>query len=142
MIQITQVANCSLRKCNFRALNSNFPAIDFIWKHDRTVWGVQVHVTAHADVLWKFKSMCLEAQWKPQFDTIYLLYLSPEQKVANLELLTQLSSLVPSEIDAINIEIIKVAKDDLTCLDNLLWPEGCSLQWEHALNTRFFKNYS
>lgn len=23
--------------------NPNFPAIDFIWKQDKTVWGVQVH---------------------------------------------------------------------------------------------------
>lgn len=89
---------------------------------------MQVHVAAHDDVLRKFKSMCLEAKWKPQFDKIYLLYLSPEQRVANLELRTQPSSTVPSEIDDINIEVIKSAKDDLTCLANLQWPEGCSLR--------------
>lgn len=42
-------------------LNPDFPAIDFIWKHDRTVWCVQVHVAAQDDVQARFKLMCFEA---------------------------------------------------------------------------------
>lgn len=64
--------------------NSNFPAIDFIWKHEEIVIGVQVHVASREDVLSEFKSMCLEAQWKQ--NKIYLLYLSPDEKIANLPL--------------------------------------------------------
>jgi hypothetical protein len=108
-------------------LLSGFYAIDFIWKHNRTVWCVQVHVTPHDDVLSTLKSMCLEAQWQLLFDDIYLLYLSPEEKVAKVRALKKQKQLSdPSEADCINIEVIIATKDNLSCVENLQWPEGCS----------------
>jgi hypothetical protein len=94
-------------------LHLDFPAIDFVWKQDRTVWCVQVHVAAHDDVLPKFTSMCLKAKWQLQFKEIYLLYLSPKQSVANLDLRALPQSPIPFEIDGMNIKVIKATYDDL-----------------------------
>ena len=41
--------------------NCNFPAIDLIWKHGKSVCGVQVHTSDHHDVLENFRAMCIDA---------------------------------------------------------------------------------
>ena len=112
-----------------------FPAIDFIWKQDLTVWGVQVHVAAHRDVLANFTSMCRTAKWLDQFKHIYLLYLSPEEKVKKLAERNQpstgvrASSRVPSKTAKVPLMpvVILASRGDLTCLEGLNWPDGCSI---------------
>jgi hypothetical protein len=98
--------------------NCNFPAIDFILKEGRTVWGVQVHVAEHKDELEPFQTMCEDANWQGQFDDIYLLYLSPEPSVTKL-----VQNYKGSDL----IKVAFASKENLTCLEDLQWPAGCSI---------------
>ena len=112
--------------------SATFPAIDFIWKQDCTVWGVQVHVAVQRDVVADFASMCREARWLKQFKHIYLLYLSPEQAVTDLVKGNQHSSKIvrssprlQSATATVNVKL--ASRGNLTCLDDLNWPARCSL---------------
>lgn len=64
--------------------NPNFPAIDLILKEGKIVWGIQVHVADHENVLPKFREMCMEKGWFSHFDDVKLVYLSPSAEVTNL----------------------------------------------------------
>jgi hypothetical protein len=96
--------------------NSNFPAIDLIWKCGDSVCGVQVHVSKHHNVLKKFTEMCKKAGWLTKFKTIYLLYLSPEQSVAN-----SVQNLIPKTQG--RITVVALCKSSIPCLKTLQWPE-------------------
>jgi hypothetical protein len=63
--------------------NSNFPAIDFIWKQENIVVAVQAHVSARHDVVVStFQDMLdKETSWG-EFDRVILLYLSPSDETA------------------------------------------------------------
>jgi hypothetical protein len=106
--------------------NCNFPAIDFILKHDRIVWGVQVHVAAHLVELKKFQTMCEEARWHLQFDKIYLLYVSPEPSIMKHVIKKQLP--FKDHDGVVKVEVRFASKDDLTCLESLQWPAECSFK--------------
>ncbi len=96
--------------------NSNFPAIDLIWKCGDSVCGVQVHVSKHHNVLKKFTEMCKKAGWLTKFKTIYLLYLSPEQSVAN-----SVQNLIPKTQG--RITVVALCKSSIPCLKTLQWPK-------------------
>eukprot|EP00978_Attheya_sp_CCMP212_P041792 scaffold244225_cov45-Attheya_sp.AAC.1 len=72
------------RNCMYIPFDPNFPAVDFIVKHDDNVFGIQAHVNSHDDVVASFVGLCKEADWFHQFETVYLLYLSPEDAVTDL----------------------------------------------------------
>jgi hypothetical protein len=112
--------------------NPNFPAIDLVWKQGSSMFGIQVHVSSHNDVVSSFCGMCREAKWFQNFDKIYLLYLSPEIGVTNL-----VSSIVNpiifqgkrtrDETVQPRIFLNAVSKDLVSCLKDLQWPNGCCL---------------
>jgi hypothetical protein len=96
------------------------------------MYAVLAHVNLHEDVVSKFCGLCRKSKWFEIFDTIYLLYLGPEDDVTNL-----VSSLVTPPIfepamtggDLVQPRIVRIAisKDSITCLRDLQWPTGCSL---------------
>jgi hypothetical protein len=112
--------------------NPNFPAIDLVWKLGKIIFGVQVHVSSHEDVASRFCGLCEKAGWFQNFDTIYLLYLGPEDNVTNL-----VAALVnpPSfetrmtRDNTVKNQIVRraISKDSISCLVDLKWPDGCSL---------------
>jgi hypothetical protein len=61
--------------------SETFPAVDFVWKIEDTIVGVQVHTSRHRDVVPDFEEMCIEAKWVEQFGgKLYLLYLCHDSK--------------------------------------------------------------
>lgn len=116
----------------FVPFDPNFPAIDLIWKHDRSVFGVQVHVTSHDDVAPHFLGLCRQAGWFKNFDAVHLLYLCPEDAVIDLvRSLVEPPTYEPrSTRDApapCRIERRAVSKNSVSCLKSLQWPDRCSL---------------
>jgi hypothetical protein len=47
--------------------SETIPAVDFVWKIEDTIVGVQVHTPRHRDVAPDFEDMCIEAKWVEQF---------------------------------------------------------------------------
>ena len=106
----------------------NFPAIDFFLKSGNYVFAIQVHVSKHDDVAKDFVGLCKKAL------KIQLIYLSPEDDVA---------SLVASRVSPPTLETVvtrqdgytsmcritrrATSKDSISCLRDLQWPDGCSL---------------
>jgi hypothetical protein len=116
----------------FVPLDPNFPAIDLVWKQDRLIIGVQVHVKGHDDVTSSFIGLCKHAGWFDEFDAVHLIYLSPEDAVMDL-----VNSLVtPPTHDSITtqrqpsqrINRRAISKNSIDCLRDLQWPAGCSLR--------------
>jgi hypothetical protein len=111
----------------------NFPAIDVVWKHGRSVFGVQVHVSKHEDVASSFLGLCSEAGWFRNFDKVYLLYLGPEDAVTDLvSKLTEPPtfggrSTRSTDCDE-TVHRRAISKDSISCLVDLQWPDGCSLR--------------
>jgi hypothetical protein len=116
-------------------LNSNFPAIDLIWKMGEIVYGVQVNATGgHDCVLNNFRTMCKAAEWT--FDKIYLVYLCPEKAVAEL----LVKKVIPSPpvqrgekrprpgSEDLHISVKVLSRENVSCLKDLQWPEGCTLE--------------
>ena len=112
----------------------NFPVIDFFLKSGRYIFAVQVHVSEHDDVANEFVGLCRKAGWFQRFDCIQLIYLSPEDDVASLVA----SQVTPPTLDAIStrhdgdtsvcqITRRAMSKDSISCLQDLQWPDGCSL---------------
>ena len=112
----------------------NFPAIDFFLKSGNYIFAIQVHVSTHDDVANDFVGLCRKAGWFQRFDCIQLIYLSPEDDVAGL--VTSLVS--PPTLDAVatrqdgDTSVCKItrramSKDSISCLRDLQWPDGCSL---------------
>ena len=112
----------------------NFPAIDFFLSSGRYVFAVQVHVSVHDDVANEFVGLCRQAGWFQRFDCIQLIYLSPEEDVARLVT----SRVIPPTLDAVatrqdgDTSVCKItrramSKDSISCLRDLQWPDGCSL---------------
>ena len=54
-------------------------------KQGDSVFGIQIHVNPHEDVITTFEGMCKRARWFETFNNIYLVYLSPEQAVKDSE---------------------------------------------------------
>jgi len=96
--------------------NCNFPAIDLIWKHGKSVCGVQVHTSDHNDVLKHFRAMCVEANWGTEFEKIYLLFLSPDQRIAD-----SAQRFIP-EIQ-VSITVVALCISSIPCLSTLQWPK-------------------
>jgi hypothetical protein len=62
--------------------NCNFPAVDMVWKSEKCIYGVQIHVSSeHNDVAATFWDMCDKVSWFDKYK-VYLLYLSPNEKCA------------------------------------------------------------
>ena len=112
----------------------NFPAIDFFLSSGRYVFAVQVHVSVHDDVANEFVGLCRQAGWFQRFDCIQLIYLSPEEDVASLVT----SRVSPPTLDAVatrqdgDTSVCKItrramSRDSISCLRDLQWPDGCSL---------------
>ena len=112
----------------------NFPAIDFFLKSGDYIFAIQVHVSTHDDVANDFVGLCRKAGWFQRFGCIQLIYLSPEDDVASL--VTSLVS--PPTLDAVatrqdrDTSVCKItrramSKDSISCLRDLQWPDGCSL---------------
>jgi len=95
--------------------NSNFPAIDLIWKCGQSVCGVQVHISKHDNVLKKFTAMCDKAGWLTSFKNVYLLYLSPEQGIAD-----SVQCNIPETQGPITV--VALCKSSIPCLKTLQWP--------------------
>ena len=95
--------------------NSKFPGIDLILKCGQSVCGVQVHISKHHNVLQKFTAMCDMAGWHTKLKKVYLLYLSPEQRIANS---------VQCHIPKIQgpIAVVTLCKNSIPCLKSLQWP--------------------
>ena len=106
-----------------------FPAIDLVWKSGNCVYVVQLHVSNHDDVV-EAEGLCRGARWFQQFAEIYLIYLSPEDAVMTLvrgliqgdHHVRQLRS-DPDHSGASRA----ISKESIECLQELQWPEGCSL---------------
>ena len=96
--------------------NCNFPAIDLIWKHGKSVCGVHVHTSHHNDVLENFRAMCVEANWGIEFEKIYLLFLSPDQRIAD-----SAQRFIP-EIQ-VSITVVALCISSIPCLSTLQWPK-------------------
>ena len=115
-------------------VNSNFPAIDLVWKVGNRIFGVQVHVSSHHDVADKFTKMCQEAGWFETFQEVHLIYLSPDERVLNLvtTLVTPPKQLVccttSNESGMSYLHRRAMSKNSISCLENLRWPEGCSIR--------------
>ena len=62
--------------------NFNFPEIDMIWKSGQTVFGVQVPISKYHNMLEKFTEVCDKVGWLTKLMKVYLLCLSPEQRIA------------------------------------------------------------
>ena len=111
----------------------NFPAIDFFLKKGRYVFAVQVHVAEHDDVANGFAGLCRQAGWFQRFDSIHLIYLSPEDAVRDLvgAMVTppHFDTAVTRHSGEMPYRIARraVTKDSFTCLRDLQWPEGCSI---------------
>ena len=131
---LPEIASTS-QDCIHIPYDPNFPAIDFILKIGRSVFGVQVHVSAHPDVAPSFFGLCRTARWFENFDTVNLLYLAPEDDVTDL-----VRGLVeppiyagtttrsfPNDTAQYRIHRRAISKDSFQCLRNLVWPSGCSL---------------
>jgi hypothetical protein len=116
--------------------NPNFPAIDFILKVGRYVFAIQVHVNKHTDESSDFAGLCRQAGWFEKFDWIELIYLSPEEDVTNLVE----SRVTPPRFDVrptqqeratgqpcCQIRRRALSKDVIACLQDMQWPDGCSL---------------
>jgi len=101
--------------------NCNFPAIDLIWKHGKSVCGVQVHTSDHHDVLKVFRAMCVEANWGAAFDEIHLLYLSPDKATANSaqKFITKTQDKIPE----IQVSVAALCISSIPCLNTLQWPK-------------------
>jgi hypothetical protein len=112
--------------------NSNFPAIDLLWKAGMNVWGVQVHVADHDDCLVSFKEMCESRTWLTAFDNIYLVYLSPDPAVTS-----SLTCLPPAatrqkiprlaKAAKTKIQVSAVSKNEIECLKNMQWEAGWTI---------------
>jgi hypothetical protein len=116
-------------------LDPTFPAIDLVWKHGNVFFGVQVHVCKHDDVLEGFISLCRVAKLFNQFD-VHLIYLSPEDDVMDLvgNLVTPPTKTVPGRTTRSNqnprpwrVQRRAISKNSIECLQDLQWPDGCSL---------------
>ena len=116
-------------------LDPTFPAIDLVWKHGNVLFGVQVHVCKHDDVLEGFISLCRVAKLFDQFD-VHLIYLSPEDDVMDLvgNLVTPPTKTVPGRTTRSNqnprpwrVQRRAISKNSIECLKDLQWPDGCSL---------------
>jgi hypothetical protein len=126
-------------------MNSNFPAIDLIWKMPgNKIWCVQVHVSHHPSALVTLEKMCQEAGWKSD---VVLLYLSPEPQISNLASVKKLLPPQPADRDR-RLDAVQKAGDKMvtvvqlesapsfTCLADLQWPHRCSLEEESTtMNT-------
>jgi hypothetical protein len=115
-------------------IDPNFPAIDLVWKLKDVIIGVQVHVTRHKDVFDTFSGLCKEAGWLDDFQSVYLIYLSPEDEVTNLmdnivnpptRSVRKTRSNASSTIR--NVTLRAISKDSVQCLVDLQWPQGSSL---------------
>jgi len=62
--------------------NFNFPEIVMIWKSGQTVFGVQVPISKYHNMLEKFTEVCDKVGWLTKLMKVYLLCLSPEQRIA------------------------------------------------------------
>ena len=62
--------------------NLNFPEIDMIWKSGQTVFGVQVPISKYHNMLEKFTEVCDKVGWLTKLMKVYLLCLSPGQRIA------------------------------------------------------------
>ena len=121
--------------CIYIPYDPNFPAIDLIWKHGRSIFGVQVHVSTHDDVASSFMGLCREAGWFENFDTVYLLYLSPEDAVTNLVRGLTLppnfegrSTRSTDDDETVHCIVRRaISKNSISCLVDLQWPDECSL---------------
>ena len=116
----------SMTSTLFIPINLNFPAIDIIWKSGRDVWGIQVHVVGHKDVLAKFREMCKAKGWDKAFDNIHLLYLSPcDDAMAQLTCIPPQSRRVKrprtSKGTPVVIQVSAETKDKFPFLADIQW---------------------
>lgn len=127
-------------RTSYVPLDPNFPAIDWIWVHGDVVIGVRAHVTKHPDVVNNFWGMCINAGWLQEFQTILLVYLSPEDETVHLVsrlvdpphfqgriprgVMEFLNGDAPSGFRVFRRAI---SRRSVSCLQSLMWPDGCSL---------------
>ena len=129
-----QVLPRSLKDGVHVPVNSNFPAIDLVWKVGNRIFGVQVHVSSHHDVAEKFTKMCQEAGWFETFQEVHLIYLSPDEQVLNLVTTLvnppkqRVCCTTSNESEMSYLHRRSISKNSISCLENLRWPEGCSIR--------------
>ena len=119
--------------------NSNFPAIDLILKAGKDVWAVHVHVSKHADVLPKFRSLCKEKEWFATFDNINLLYLSPSDEVKNIPgaFLPTLPGRRSKRLRVVGNHIYVPAATikEFDCLQNIQWTAPATVDGTEPMET-------
>jgi len=111
------------------SVNSNFPAVDLIWKMQGNVWFVKVHVTTHQDVSPSLKEVIESAREEGKMvqGNLFLLYLSPRQEISASPALEHgLSKTINGLKDnnALAEPLFKIAAksiDMFTCFEGLRW---------------------
>ena len=103
--------------------NPNFPAIDVIWKVEKTIYGVQIHIANHDNVVQLFEAKCRNAGWFSDFNQIYLVYLSPNERTkALIAKFVQANHEVNlPENKKFSIQQFAVCLKEIPCLSGLQW---------------------
>jgi hypothetical protein len=107
--------------------DTNFKAIDMVWKIGTRVIGVQVHISTHEDTVTAFEGLCRQANWHKRFNTIEMWFLCPNEEAKRL--VAQFAgthrcrttrSNSNEALWTINVSAKTIA--DISCLSNLTWP--------------------
>eukprot|EP00978_Attheya_sp_CCMP212_P020083 scaffold57085_cov46-Attheya_sp.AAC.4 len=117
--------------------NSNFPSVDWIWVHGSSIFGVKCHVNEHDDVFDKFVTNARKAKWFDEFDSVELLYFSPEKETADLVVnrVTPAAQVISlgrklrggASPRAVTIKRSAISISSLSSVSDLQWPANCSL---------------
>jgi len=102
--------------------NSNFPAVDLIWKMQESIWFVQVHVSEHDEVspvLHKMIKSALSGGGMIQ-GNLFLLYLSPRQEISAPHSAKYGLPRNNAEGEPL-LRIVAKPMDMFTCYENLRW---------------------
>lgn len=93
--------------------NSNFPAIDMIWKTGTYIFGVQIHTSrTHSDVADQFERLCNSAGWSKKFgSSVFLIYLCPDETCMMIN--------QPSVTKSGRVKIGYITIKQVNCLENL-----------------------
>jgi len=105
-------------------LNTNFPAIDMIWKMGKNIWFVHAHVAKHDDdVKFALEDLLEDFDWPKVVENIFLLYLSPSRDVSN----SLYESLFFLDDSSSLTKVLAMPITYFACMENLPWPDSdCS----------------
>ena len=93
-------------------------------------------MTKHNDESSDFAGLCRQAGWFEKFDWIELIYLSPEEDVTNLvesRVTPPTFNVRPTQHERAagqpcrQIRRRALSKDAIACLQDLQWPDNCSI---------------